>query len=75
LFQQPTVRAQRWTRITSEEEERVREGYFTTTHFRTGGGTARESRILTELETGNPFGDIPASSPAVAHQSWLAKVI
>jgi hypothetical protein len=52
LFQQPTVRAQRWTRITSEEEERVREGYFTTTHFRTGGGTARESRILTELETG-----------------------
>jgi superfamily II DNA/RNA helicase len=53
LFQQPTVRAQRWTRITSEEEERVREGYLTTTHFRSGGGAVREHRSLTEPETGN----------------------
>jgi hypothetical protein len=52
LFQQPTVRAQRWTRITSEEEERVREGYQTTTHFRTAG-TIRERRILIEPETGD----------------------
>src|SRR5262249_5441613 len=46
LFQQPTVRAQRWTRITSEEEERVREGYLTTTHFRAVGGVIRERRVL-----------------------------
>ena len=52
LFRQPTVRAQRWTRITSEEEERVREGYLTTTHFRTGGGAIRERRTLIEPPTG-----------------------
>ncbi len=51
LFRQPTVRAQRWTRITSEEEERVREGYLTTTHFRTSGG-AREERTFIEPQTG-----------------------
>jgi len=50
LFRQPTVRAQRWTRITSEEE-RVREGYLTTTHFRTSGG-AREERTFIEPQTG-----------------------
>jgi hypothetical protein len=51
LFHQPTVRAQRWTRITSEEEERIREGYLTTTHFRSGGGAVRERRTLTEPGT------------------------
>lgn len=50
LFQQPTVRAQRWTRITSEEEERVREGYSTTMHFRTAGGTVPEHRTLVEQD-------------------------
>ncbi|KAA0677177.1 DEAD/DEAH box helicase [Roseomonas genomospecies 6] len=34
LLPQPTVRALRWHRISSEEEERVREGYRITTHFR-----------------------------------------
>jgi superfamily II DNA/RNA helicase len=53
LFGQPTVRAQRWTRITSEEEERVREGYLTTTHFRTVGGGVQEERTLVEPETGS----------------------
>ena len=51
LLPQPTVRAQRWTRITSEEEERVREGYLTTTHFRTVGGSAQEHRTLVEAGT------------------------
>jgi hypothetical protein len=55
LFQQPTVRAQRWTRITSEEEERVREGYLTTMHFRTGGGAIRERCTLTEPDIGKPI--------------------
>jgi Domain of unknown function (DUF1998) len=52
LFQQPTVRAQRWTRITSEEGERVREGYLTTMHFRTGVGSIRQRRILIKPEEG-----------------------
>jgi hypothetical protein len=33
LFDQPTVKTSRWVRISSEEEERVREGYHITTHF------------------------------------------
>jgi hypothetical protein len=53
LFQQPTVRAQRWTRITSEEEERVREGYSTTMHFRTARGATPERRTLLEREKGD----------------------
>ena len=52
LFEQPTVRAQRWTRITSEEEERVREGYVTTTHFRTMRGAGQERRTFVEPGTG-----------------------
>ena len=34
LLDQPTVRTSRWARISSEEEERAREGYRVTTHFR-----------------------------------------
>jgi ATP-dependent helicase YprA (DUF1998 family) len=55
LFRQPTVRAQRWTRITSEEEERIREGYVTTTHFRSVRGSVQERRTLLEPETGQPI--------------------
>jgi hypothetical protein len=33
LLDQPTVRTSRWARITSDEEERVREGYNITTHY------------------------------------------
>jgi hypothetical protein len=39
LFDQPTVRAARWVRISSEEEERAREGYHVTTQFRVPLGT------------------------------------
>ena len=38
LFDQPTVRTIRWLRISSEEEERVREGYVVSTHFRISPG-------------------------------------
>ena len=34
LLDQPAVRTSRWTRITSDEEERAREGYNITTHYR-----------------------------------------
>ena len=50
LFEQPTVRAQRWTRITSEEEERVREGYVTTTHFRTVRGAGKSGALLSSRQ-------------------------
>lgn len=36
LLDQPTVRTSRWARISSEEEERAREGYRITTHYRFG---------------------------------------
>jgi superfamily II DNA/RNA helicase len=34
LLEQPTVKTYRWSRISSDEEERSREGYFITTHYR-----------------------------------------
>ena len=40
LFEQPTVRTARWARITADEEERAREGYRITTHFRFAPGEA-----------------------------------
>ncbi len=53
LFEQPTVRAQRWTRITSEEEERVREGYVTTTHFNAAQAARRERLTLVHADSGD----------------------
>lgn len=38
LLNQPTVRASRWARISSDEEERSREGYAIDTHFRFAPG-------------------------------------
>ncbi|MBM4275790.1 MAG: DUF1998 domain-containing protein [Deltaproteobacteria bacterium] len=42
LFEQPTVRGSRWARISSEEEERVREGYHLTTHFWVAPGSVSQ---------------------------------
>jgi hypothetical protein len=48
LFEQPTVRATRWQRISSEEEERAREGYQVTTHFRFPSSVVTRNLILSE---------------------------
>jgi ATP-dependent helicase YprA (DUF1998 family) len=40
LLNQPTVRASRWARISSDEEERSREGYAIDTHFRFAPGVS-----------------------------------
>src|SRR5262249_26792285 len=53
LFEQPTVRASRWQRISSEEEERAREGYHVDTHIRFPGGfPERRSTLCDGTETG-----------------------
>lgn len=46
LLPQQIVRALRWHRISSEEEERVREGYRMTTHFRMSSETAPRTVLL-----------------------------
>jgi hypothetical protein len=48
LFEQPTVRASRWQRISSEEEERAREGYQVDTHFRFPAGLPERRLVLCE---------------------------
>jgi hypothetical protein len=40
LLNQPTVRASRWARISSDEEERSREGYVITTQYRFAPGAS-----------------------------------
>jgi len=55
LFEQPTVRATRWQRISSEEEERAREGYHVTTHFRFPAGLPARDLALSEGEEGEPL--------------------
>lgn len=51
LFDQPTVRAARWVRISSEEEERVREGYQISTQFRIPPG-AKPRMVRTAASEG-----------------------
>ena len=50
LFDQPSVRALRAMRISSEEEERTREGYDLSIHFRSAGSATRRFE-------GKPAGD------------------
>jgi hypothetical protein len=46
LFEQPTVRASRWQRISSEEEERARKGYHVDTHFHFPASNAPRDLVL-----------------------------
>jgi very-short-patch-repair endonuclease len=55
LFEQPTIRATRWQRISSEEEERAREGYQITTHFRFPAGLPARDLTLAEGEEAEPL--------------------
>jgi hypothetical protein len=48
LFEQPTVRASRWQRISSEEEDRAREGYQVETYFRFPAGQPGRDLILSD---------------------------
>jgi hypothetical protein len=48
LFEQPTVRASCWQRISSQEEERVREGYLIETCFRIPAGLPARRLVLAE---------------------------
>ena len=48
LLEQPTMRAQRRERISSEEEERVRNGYRVTTHFNFGPGKTQSAQVRSQ---------------------------
>ena len=48
LLEQPTMRARRRERISSEEEERVRTGYRVTTHFTFGPSRIQSAEALSE---------------------------
>ncbi len=50
LLEQPTMRARRRERISSEEEERVRNGYRVTTHFNFGLGRSLSAEVLSADE-------------------------
>jgi hypothetical protein len=64
LFEQPTVRATRWQRISSEEEERAREGYQVTTHFRFPAGFPARDLTLSEREAADPLLEVRYVSQA-----------
>jgi hypothetical protein len=55
LSEQPTVRATRWQRISSEEGERAREGYQVTTHFRFPAGLRARDLTLSEGQEAGPL--------------------
>lgn len=57
LFEMTTVSTQRVERITCDEEERVREGYVVTTHFRFApeNGTLRRERAAVITAEGSPL--------------------
>jgi very-short-patch-repair endonuclease len=64
LFDQPTVRATRWQRISSEEEERAREGYQISTHFRFPAGLPARDLTLSDCEETDPLLEVRYVSQA-----------
>jgi hypothetical protein len=64
LFEQPTVRASRWQRISSEEEERSREGYQVATHFRFPAGLPMRHLTLSGGTEKEPLLDVGYVSQA-----------
>lgn len=70
LLKQPMMRARPFERISSEEEERVRSGYFTTTHFRFGGDV-RRAGVLAEGERLLDVVYAPAANLWRINQGWL----
>ena len=65
LFSQPMMRARPVERISSEEEERVRSGYFVTTHFSLIGG--RSQRATAHSDDGDTLLEV---SYAPAARLW-----
>jgi len=55
LFSMAIVRGRRRARISSEEEERKREGYYVTTHFRMPGGLEFARSVIEQAEDGEPL--------------------
>jgi hypothetical protein len=73
LFEQPTVRASRWQRISSEEEERAREGYQIDTHFRFPAGLPERRLILcegSEIESLLEIGYVPQAEIWRINHGW-----
>lgn len=75
LFEMTTVSTQRVERITCDEEERVREGYVVTTHFRFAPDSmaARRDDASVRLADGTVFLDLtygPAASLFRINHQW-----
>jgi very-short-patch-repair endonuclease len=73
LFEQPTVRASRWQRISSEEEERAREGYQIDTHFRFPAGLPERRLVLgegSEMEPLLEIGYVPQAEIWRINHGW-----
>lgn len=69
LLKQPVMRARPFQRISSEEEERVRSGYLTTTHFRFGGHV-RRAEVFSEGECLLEVVYAPAANLWRINQGW-----
>ena len=69
LLKQPVMRARPFQRISSEEEERVRSGYLTTTHFRFGGHV-RQAEVFSEGECLLDVVYAPAANLWRINQGW-----
>lgn len=66
IFEMATVAAQRIERITSDEEERVRQGYHLTTHYRFApeGSGLRRTTVLVRSSAGEPLMELTYAQTA-----------